>query len=73
MTLLLDAGAAADGASVIAAARAGNLAGLELLLERGARPLAKERKRALALACGPRETALRERLETLGTRRKRRP
>jgi hypothetical protein len=71
MTLLLDAGAEANGAAVIAAARAGSLAGLELLLERGARPLAKERKAALSTACGPNEQKLRERLETLVTTKKR--
>jgi hypothetical protein len=71
MTLLLDAGAEPNGATVIAAARAGSLAGLELLLERGARLQAKERKAALSAACGPDETRLRARLEALGTKRKR--
>jgi ankyrin repeat protein len=71
MKMLLDAGAEANGAAVIAAARAGSLAGLELLLERGARPLAKERNAALSMACGPDEKKLRERLEALSARKKR--
>jgi ankyrin repeat protein len=65
MTMLLDAGSPAGAAAVVAAARAGSLAGLELLLARGARPQTKERKAALSAACGPNEQALRKRIETL--------
>lgn len=65
LALLLDAGAVPIPVACIAAAGAGTLEGLELLLSRGARLLAKDRKTAIAAALGPYGSLIRRRIEAL--------